>query len=190
MFALAFAAALLTVAPPAPIPMEQSAILPPATQAPDGIGGSAIFNALAVYCFAGAMDACSDLSVEAPFDSQYEAYGRSCGGRMPGDSFDSCTNLLISALAAQPYTPTATVIQPGTYFQDEMQPGIYVSGPITGDFCSLTARDEWGYTTNSAFVSSDGLSQAVAAMMILPIDRTFEIDSECGPMTLVEAWSR
>ena len=78
----------------------------------------------------------------------------------------------------------------GTYFQDEVLPGIYVSGPITGDFCTMTARDEWGYTTNSAFVSSDGLSQAVAAMIILPMDRTVEIDSECGPMTLVEAWIR
>lgn len=190
MAALTVLVALLSAAPPAPIPMDQSAIFPPSTQSPEGIGGSAIFNALAVYCQAGAMNACSDLSIGAPFDSQYEAYGRTCAGRQPGDAFESCGDLLINTLASTEYRPTTTVLQPGTYFQEEVQPGIYVSGPITGEFCSWTARDEWGYTTNQAFVSSEGLSQTVTAMMILPIDRTVEIDSDCGPMTLVEAWTR
>ena len=111
-------------------------------------------------------------------------------GRQPGDAFESCGDLLINTLASTEYRPTTMVLQPGTYFQDEVQPGIYVSGPITGEFCSSSARDEWGYTTNQAFVSSEGLSQTVTAMMILPIDRTVEIDSDCGPLTLVEAWAR
>jgi hypothetical protein len=191
VLALTILISLLWAAPPAPIPMEQSTIFPAATQSPGGIGGSAIFNALAVYCQAGAMNACRDLSSSAPFDSQYEAYGDSCAGRQPSDSSESCDDLLINSLAATEYTPQATVLQPGQYFQEELQPGIYVSGPITGDdACDWEAQDEWGYTTNDGFASPEGLSQAMTAMMVLPIDRTVEIDSECGPMTLVEAWTR
>jgi hypothetical protein len=194
------AGALVAAAPPttttpapvagAPIPIEQSAFLPPATRSPEGIGGSAIFNALAVYCQAGAMDACDDLRSEAPFDSQYEDYGNSCAGRSTED-FGSCDELLVTRLAATPYTMSTTVVQPGLYLAADVQPGIYVSGPISGEmFCSWEARDEWGYTTNSGFASSDDLSQTVTAMMILPTDYTVDIDGDCGPMTLVEAWAR
>jgi hypothetical protein len=170
--------------------MEQSAIFPPASRTPDGLGGSAILNSLAVYCQAGSMDACDDLSVEAPFDSQYGGFGDSCAGRSTED-FTICGELLVMRLASVPYTPTATVVQPGLHVAADLQPGIYVSGPITGElFCSWEARDEWGYTTNSGFVSADGLSQTVTAMMILPMDHTVDIDGDCGPMTLVEAWVR
>jgi hypothetical protein len=175
-------------APPAPIPMAQSAYFPASTASPEGIGNSAIFNALAVYCQAGSMNACSALYSESPYDSQYESYGESCGGRQPSDSYASCDELLVEALAATPYTLTTTMLQPGATFEG-LVPGIYISGPITADYCTWSTHDEWGYSTNSGYVSTDGLGQAVTAMMILPIDRSVEIDSECGPMTLVEVWS-
>ena len=174
----------------APIPMEQSAFFPPPTMEPEGMGESTIFNPLAVYCHAGAMDACDDLGLEAQFDTPYESYGNSCAGRSAED-FTICSELLVARLAATPYTMTTTVVQPGEHFAQELQPGIYVSGPITGEsFCSWEARDEWGYTTNSGFVGSEGLGQTVTALMLLPTDHTVDIDGDCGPMTLVEAWVR
>lgn len=45
-------------------------------------GDDAALNALAQSCFDGEMPACDDLFLQSPVDSDYEAYGNTCGGRI------------------------------------------------------------------------------------------------------------
>jgi len=40
-------------------------------------------DALAQDCFDGDLEACDDLFIESPIDSDYETYGNTCGDRVP-----------------------------------------------------------------------------------------------------------
>jgi hypothetical protein len=55
----------------------------PAAQAPGDLGDNATFDALASDCESGDLVACDDLYGQTPAGSDYEAYGRTCGGRLP-----------------------------------------------------------------------------------------------------------
>jgi hypothetical protein len=45
--------------------------------------GEPEFDPNAQSCFEGDMQACDDLFIETPAGSDYEAYGNTCGGRLP-----------------------------------------------------------------------------------------------------------
>ena len=53
----------------------------PEPTSPDGLGDDPELDALAQDCFDGDFSACDQLFFESPADSDYEAYGDSCGGR-------------------------------------------------------------------------------------------------------------
>ena len=53
----------------------------PEPTSPDGLGDDPELDALAQDCFDGDFSACDQLFFESPVDSDYEAYGDSCGGR-------------------------------------------------------------------------------------------------------------
>ncbi len=57
-----------------------SGAVPPAED-PGDLGDDAELDALAQDCFDGDFSACDQLFFESPVDSDYEAYGDSCGGR-------------------------------------------------------------------------------------------------------------
>lgn len=58
---------------------------------PGDLGDDAALDALAQDCFDGDFGACDQLFFDSPVDSDYEAYGDSCGGRNePGGL---CVNL-------------------------------------------------------------------------------------------------
>lgn len=61
---------------------------PPAASSPEGLGADPALDSLAEQCFEGDMAACDDLFVESPFDSDYEAYGNTCGQRVPEAEVD------------------------------------------------------------------------------------------------------
>lgn len=60
----------------------------PAAASPDGLGTDTALNDLARRCFDGDMTSCDDLFVESPFGSDYEAYGNTCGQRVPEADVD------------------------------------------------------------------------------------------------------
>ena len=53
----------------------------PEAQEPGDLGDDAELDALAQECFEGDFGACDQLFFDSPIDSDYEAYGDSCGGR-------------------------------------------------------------------------------------------------------------
>ena len=53
----------------------------PEAQEPGDLGDDAELDALAQDCFEGDFGACDQLFFDSPIDSDYEAYGDSCGGR-------------------------------------------------------------------------------------------------------------
>lgn len=53
----------------------------PDPRSPDGLGDDPQLDGLAQDCFDGDFSACDQLFFESPVDSDYEAYGDSCGGR-------------------------------------------------------------------------------------------------------------
>lgn len=53
----------------------------PEPTSPDGLGDDPELDALAQDCFDGDFSACDQLFFESPVESDYEAYGDSCGGR-------------------------------------------------------------------------------------------------------------
>lgn len=53
----------------------------PDAQDPGDLGDDAQLDALAQDCFDGDFGACDQLFFDSPVDSDYEAYGDSCGGR-------------------------------------------------------------------------------------------------------------
>jgi hypothetical protein len=53
----------------------------PDPQAPGDLGDDAQLDSLADDCFDGDFSACDQLFFDSPVDSDYEAYGDSCGGR-------------------------------------------------------------------------------------------------------------
>jgi hypothetical protein len=61
---------------------------------PTDLGDDAELNALAHQCFEGDMTACEDLYFSSPFDSPYEDYGVSCGGRIPEGAPGPCSVVL------------------------------------------------------------------------------------------------
>jgi hypothetical protein len=64
--------------------------LPPADPVPGGDDEQ--LNQLAQQCHDGDMQACDDLFNQSDFDSAYEDYGNTCGGRVP-DNTDFCVNV-------------------------------------------------------------------------------------------------
>lgn len=60
--------------------------------APGELGDDPALDQLAADCYSGDMQACDDLYWDSPIDSEYEAYGNTCGGRVP-DGTLSCTDL-------------------------------------------------------------------------------------------------
>ena len=55
----------------------------PDAQAPGSLGSDSTFDALTSDCESGDLQACDDLFGQTPVGSDYEAYGRTCGGRLP-----------------------------------------------------------------------------------------------------------
>lgn len=53
----------------------------PEAEEPGDLGDDAALDALAQDCFDGDFGACDQLFFDSPADSDYEAYGDSCGGR-------------------------------------------------------------------------------------------------------------
>ena len=53
----------------------------PDAEAPGDLGDDAQLDALAQDCFDGDFGACDQLFFDSPAESDYEAYGDSCGGR-------------------------------------------------------------------------------------------------------------
>ncbi|MBA3523512.1 MAG: hypothetical protein H0T85_02945 [Geodermatophilaceae bacterium] len=66
-----------------------SSVLPPGAE-PGGLGDDPEFNRLTNECFDGNMESCDELYFSSPIDSDYEAYGDSCGGRVGIDDFSLC----------------------------------------------------------------------------------------------------
>ncbi len=62
----------------------------PAPEAPGELGADAELDALAAACFDGDAGACDDLYLRSPVDSDYEAYGATCGGRLALASDGGC----------------------------------------------------------------------------------------------------
>jgi hypothetical protein len=59
----------------------------PDGQSPESITGEdADFDDLAEECFDGDFASCDTLYSDTPADSDYEAYGATCGGRLPSDA--------------------------------------------------------------------------------------------------------
>ena len=60
---------------------------------PDGLGDDPVLDALAQDCFDGDLQACDDLFLDSPVDSDYETYGNTCGDRVPEDEVNGrlCT---------------------------------------------------------------------------------------------------
>jgi hypothetical protein len=65
----------------------------PTADSPEGLGDDPALDALAQNCFDGDMQACDDLYLQSDFDSDYEDYGNTCGGRFP-DNTDYCVNVV------------------------------------------------------------------------------------------------
>ena len=63
----------------------------PEPTSPDGLGDDPELDALAQDCFDGDFSACDQLFFESPVDSDYEAYGDSCGGR--NEPAGRCVNI-------------------------------------------------------------------------------------------------
>lgn len=63
----------------------------PDPQEPGDLGDDAELDALAQDCFDGDFGACDQLFFDSPVDSDYEAYGDSCGGR--NEPAGLCVNL-------------------------------------------------------------------------------------------------
>lgn len=61
--------------------------LPPGSP-PENLGDNAEFDALADSCFEGNMTACDDLYIDTPVGSPYEAYAKTCGGRIDAEEYD------------------------------------------------------------------------------------------------------
>jgi len=61
---------------------------PPAASSPEGLGTDTALNDLAQRCFDGDMTSCDELFIESPFGSDYEAYGNTCGQRVPEAEVD------------------------------------------------------------------------------------------------------
>ena len=62
----------------------------PAPDAPGVLGDDAELDGLAAACFDGDAGACDDLYLRSPVDSDYEAYGATCGGRLALPSDGGC----------------------------------------------------------------------------------------------------
>jgi hypothetical protein len=60
----------------------------PDAQEPGDLGDDTTFDDLVDDCQAGDLEACDELYAETPVDSSYEAYGRTCGGRLPAIAAD------------------------------------------------------------------------------------------------------
>jgi serine/threonine protein kinase len=60
------------------------------TDIPFATGDDPALDELAVDCSEGDMEACDDLYVQSPVDTNYEDYGNSCGGRLPDGAAGSC----------------------------------------------------------------------------------------------------
>jgi hypothetical protein len=71
----------------------------PAAQSPSALSGDAEFEDLAADCEDGDLAACDDLYAVTPIDSDFEAYGQTCGGRIPVEAKD----LLISSSCETDY---------------------------------------------------------------------------------------
>jgi hypothetical protein len=65
----------------------------PAADSPEGLGDDPALDELAQQCHDGDMQACDDLYLQSDFDSEYEDYGNTCGGRFP-DNTDYCVNVV------------------------------------------------------------------------------------------------
>lgn len=63
----------------------------PDGQEPGDLGDSPAFEALAEGCFDGDMAACDVLWLESPIDSDFEAYGATCGGREDDEDPGECS---------------------------------------------------------------------------------------------------
>ncbi|QGG94980.1 DUF2510 domain-containing protein [Actinomarinicola tropica] len=61
---------------------------------PDTYGDDPSLDVLWEECEAGDGAACDDLYMESPVGSEYEEFGRSCGGRQEDGSFDWCEDVL------------------------------------------------------------------------------------------------
>ena len=60
-------------------------------------GDDPTLDALWDACEAGDGAACDDLYSQAPYDSEYERFGQSCGNRQPDDNLDWCEDLMAGA---------------------------------------------------------------------------------------------
>lgn len=60
----------------------------PAASSPEGLGTDTALNDLAQRCFDGDMTSCDNLFIESSFGSDYEAYGNTCGQRVPEAEVD------------------------------------------------------------------------------------------------------
>lgn len=67
--------------------------VPEPGSSPDGLGDDPVLDALAQDCFDGDLEACDDLFIESPIDSDYETYGNTCGDRVPEEEVNGrlCT---------------------------------------------------------------------------------------------------
>ena len=78
----------------------QVAAIPPAGQAPTGLGADPALDALAQTCYAGDMAACDSLFDTAPVGSAYQLYGDTCAARQLAGTFKYC--VVAFPAAAQP----------------------------------------------------------------------------------------
>lgn len=66
----------------------------PAAQDPGDLGADDALDRLVDECQAGDLADCDDLYFDSPIDSDYEAYGATCGGRLPAAAVDEALEVL------------------------------------------------------------------------------------------------
>jgi hypothetical protein len=76
------------------------------TDIPFAIGDDPVLDELAVDCSEGDMEACDDLYVQSPVDTNYEDFGNTCGDRFPDGAGGSCEEELGEGTTSDTVEPT------------------------------------------------------------------------------------
>lgn len=118
-----------------------STTIPTTVTQADRLGDDPTLDALAVDCYDGDMQACDDLFMTSPSDSEYETYGDTCAGRQPAGGPRYC----VDAFGSDPPPP------------DGDRPTVGTGGPT--DTTGPTESTESTETTDptSDTISDDGV---------------------------------
>jgi hypothetical protein len=130
-------------APDPPVPVTRDAL-------PGDYGDDPIMDDLADSCGAGDLDDCDDLYSEAPADTDYELFGRTCGARVPlpfdgtcsSGFYDSLTDAVWACSGGDMDACDAVYVDSGEGSLYELfgsTCGVRSDEPLDGD-CALVAR--------------------------------------------------